>query len=1056
MSNHQLCIRISVSWLFACFAAAPISACNRTPIAIIYDPVTPYVQVLDVPSDNGTKTVTLDGRESNDPPPDGGPIKAYKWLISKWTGYGYSSFSTVDTQNASVDVALPKGRFQIELTVKDDEGQWCDYYDRDKCYVYIVYTFLTRTEGHVGMGGLVDIYPNVEPNTIGGEGRLSKACSGNGDVNVWRKVENDKTGTLLSLPWSWPMSHGPVPTPLYVEGTAASSSSNDVALTLRYVASGLQSGPRVVYFTIKPDAGNTVAQATDIDDITKPIFEAIGPKTTDPEDWYKFTINSGGVFNIELGFDDPGGANLDWYVFSTSDTVHPIASKTTLLENPETGAAGLSPGQYYLQVKRVDSSTTPCTFKVTTTRTVVMNVDLDADSDRTGSVEGTPTEENIEEQQAAIVPVNCDDDGAPSGQDNMNTVVDGQGDVLDLVPIIVRQADLTGKTVTLKCADSLGNPGGPFNVFIWTDANTDHQVGYNELNIVTLPYQFTSGDLNRLKNEDITFYVEATRFLYGGETTFKILLTVDSVTDSVLVRPSPFILLPGAHTNYITYSPGTGFPNLGFGTKVSYDDPWLQDQTEIGFTSWPLTQSTSRTMYVACNLPRQKPYGHLGDWPETMLTAGVGYFDLRPLYSDKHENYGGGIEVTPQFEDSAHKLHPLGQIVVSSACDLIGFFEAQGVQTPVVTIGTSWLAVQHIDEVMSIIGGRSIAIADADRGVDLIKGLNDHYTGSANQGGDNYLLVTNLRDVSTGELVPLSSLDQLDWPDGFIEVTSPTVQVRQIQSLDLNTGKLTVTRNWKDTNNDTFPECPSQSDPWQFTIVERGAYRIMLFDGQEDCGVATGMPNGQTLEDSTKNWTGTNWTGGYIEIVEGAGAGQRRLVSSNTATSITVGQAWQAGGIDDTSRYVLVTGTKVYDNGDPAYMTVAYFCANLAVDSRAFQSPSINNVRDALKTGLDLTDNDFTKVPAIYWNQTSLAPTFIPGMVNFIDVGGYYVPRPFGPLKTLPAPVYYEDVFEQEMKARFSNCTFRDSWYYHTINGEIHCVTNAKRSLYQLTDWWNY
>jgi len=390
---------------------------------------------------------------------------------------------------------------------------------------------------------------------------------------------------------------------------------------------------------------------------------------------------------------------------------------------------------------------------------------------------------------------------------------------------------------------------------------------------------------------------------------------------------------------------------------------------------------------------------------------------------------------------------------------LIGFFNAQGVQTPVVPLGVGWTAVQHVDEVMSITGGRSIAIASADLGVDLIQGLNEHYTGTATQGGDNYLIVTNLHD-SSGNPVSLGSLDQLDWPDGFIEVTSPTGarQVRQIESLDLGTGNLIVTRSWKNYKGDPLPDYPSQSDPWQFTITERGAYRAMLFESQEDCGVATGMPDSQTLEDTTKanDWSGINWAGGYIEIVHGNGAGQRKLISSNTATRITADSAWQANSIDDTSRYVLVTGTKLYSGGDVAYMTVAYFCANLAVGSRAFQNPSINDVRDDLKTGLDLTDGDFTEVPAVYWNQTTLAPSFIPGMVNFLDVAGYYVPCPFGPRKTLPPPVYWGDVFEEEMKARFpSSCTFYDTWYYHRWGGEIHCVTNVKRSLYQYADWWN-
>jgi hypothetical protein len=101
----------------------------------------------------------------------------------------------------------------------------------------------------VSLNGLVSLSASVTPTNIGGEARLSKSCSGSGNVNVWRLVNGNPKGELLTLPWSWPLSHGTVP-PLYVEGTATSSAIDDVTLTLAFVASGQAMNPHSVTFTV--------------------------------------------------------------------------------------------------------------------------------------------------------------------------------------------------------------------------------------------------------------------------------------------------------------------------------------------------------------------------------------------------------------------------------------------------------------------------------------------------------------------------------------------------------------------------------------------------------------------------------------------------------------------------------------------------------------------------------------------------------------------------------------------------------------------------------------
>ena len=699
--------------------------------------------------------MTLDGSTSYDQDEDGESIEYYRWSISHWTGSGYSSPIYVETQDANISVELEMGKYQIELSVLDDEGWWCDSHDRDKCYVHIIHTHLTRAEGYVGIGGLVDIALSIEPDdiNIGGDARLSKTCTGNGDVNVWRPVDNDKTGYVLSLPWSYPLGRGAVPSPLYVEGTVASSSTDDVELKLRYVVSGWQGSSRTVRFTIKPDAGNTPAQATEID-ITKPIFEAVGPIAADPEDWYKFTVSSGGLFNVELGFDDPG-ANLDWYVFSTSDTVNPIVSKTTS-SNPETGVAGLSPGQYYLRIVDVDSLTAPCSFKVTTTKTLTVNADIDVDSNRSGSVEGDPNEENIEEQVSAIVPVNCDNDDYPqySDVDCTNNSIDCQSDLSDLVPLVIRALP-SGWTATLKIES--GDPN-TLRVFsgndYWQPGDPDWFPGqqnpaYSYPILGAREYNYP--DVNECNipdpNVEHTFYMEATRFRSAATDNWTLLLTATNgsatIRDRVCLRPSPFMLIPATNSAeevYVVdeYSSGddpfvqalckaVGSLTVTDVFKGSCsNDYWFQDEFEIGYTSWP-----GGGMHVAWNLPRG---GGLDSWVPGLLGPNMGY------WAEGGAGAGGCIEVVPSSIAGSNGVVITG----TSASGIENFIAAQGVQTQqgeIIDCNTTWLGVGDIDEIVSLFDN-SVAIADCNAALKILDDVNESCPGTTSASTTNTLTST--------------------------------------------------------------------------------------------------------------------------------------------------------------------------------------------------------------------------------------------------------------------------------------------------------------------------
>lgn len=69
---------------------------------------------------------------------------------------------------------------------------------------------------------------------------------------------------------------------------------------------------------------------------------------------------------------------------------------------------------------------------------------------------------------------------------------------------------------------------------------------------------------------------------------------------------------------------------------------------------------------------------------------------------------------------------------------------------------------------------------------------------------------------------------------------------------------------------------------------------------------ATAAAGTATLTDTTKSWTTNQWAGYYVRIFTGTGEGTLRLISSNTATVLTVSANWGGSGINTSSLYLIV------------------------------------------------------------------------------------------------------------------------------------------------------
>ena len=69
-------------------------------------------------------------------------------------------------------------------------------------------------------------------------------------------------------------------------------------------------------------------------------------------------------------------------------------------------------------------------------------------------------------------------------------------------------------------------------------------------------------------------------------------------------------------------------------------------------------------------------------------------------------------------------------------------------------------------------------------------------------------------------------------------------------------------------------------------------YEDILGIDELDDGTSTGSNTGTTLNDTGQAWTINEWANKVVLITAATGAGQIRKISSNTATELTIADAW--------------------------------------------------------------------------------------------------------------------------------------------------------------------
>src|SRR5262249_48889929 len=80
-----------------------------------------------------------------------------------------------------------------------------------------------------------------------------------------------------------------------------------------------------------------------------------------------------------------------------------------------------------------------------------------------------------------------------------------------------------------------------------------------------------------------------------------------------------------------------------------------------------------------------------------------------------------------------------------------------------------------------------------------------------------------------------------------------------------------------------------------------------LLPGTQAQGLSSTASTSTTLAAPGQTWATDQWAGGFVRIVDGAGAGQERAVVGNGPSSLTVAAAWDTIP-NGSSRYVVSKG----------------------------------------------------------------------------------------------------------------------------------------------------
>lgn len=451
----------------------------------------------------------------------------------------------------------------------------------------------------------------------------------------------------------------------------------------------------------------------------------------------------------------------------------------------------------------------------------IARVTLDVDADRDGIVSQNEAGKNTWEfgagKKGAIILCNCDNDDKASGNtkiDNENAVVDGTNDVSDLAPLIVRQSGILppGISLVLSVVDR-----DKIRIFNQRSASATTIIGPGTA--------FTAeATISNTQNADVELGMEATQYpntAFNGLIQLALTLkdgTTEITKDNVKVKVAPWIMpshlneteelyiveiAPGSivfndplnapsyascpkgnpinignaafvfEINSIATDPAVNIPLKRASGATYGGDRWMQDTMEIGYSRMP-----GKQIPVALRAHRNKaPRLRLQPFAKNeLLNQDYGFVEVFTTDDPTTFDSNGNLEVSPPVTVGG-KEYKLGRIYYGPGrlpfepfnSKVEEFLIAQEVQKPF-KVDTSWLAVGHVDEIISFVQSNTgkpfrMLFASTTEATRILKDLKNAGHGNLSlftgKPRNDYCpfhertidqLLTELNDISVGKL----------------------------------------------------------------------------------------------------------------------------------------------------------------------------------------------------------------------------------------------------------------------------------------------------------------
>ena len=468
------------------------------------------------------------------------------------------------------------------------------------------------------------------------------------------------------------------------------------------------------------------------------------------------TVGGGAVtVDVASGFSDPEGDTLSYSVASSNAEVVTVSVSGSVVTLTPVGVGSAS-----VTVSAQDPAglTVSTTLSVSVSETVAISADLLVDTNRDGRVDSTDEagEASWTSASGAVFWPNPDDDDEDGTRDWKDEVVNGDADLLDMAPVVVRRMPgLTeAHTVVIEMDFTTTTDVSPrlLPKLFLQRAEDSFELLLNEgfrnpldWNPPVYGPRSTALSADDLKAGDVQLFIEsALGRTHGFDGNLTLRLKVEEggtviSQDEVALRGSPILLshhLQPAERLFVSdvgknaIDPNwefidaieAGLPDFIDLYEIKISDLWTQDFMQAGYVQRPSVDGVT-THIAHLQVARLAPLmeflhkKYLGPdvgyvYPAGNVNMPLNYTFELYVNDGSSLNAGGNIEILPPHAHNGSE-YPFGRIVIGgpmsegSGRKMMGkqfdFLNAQEVQAPVVVVPTDWLLVGHVDEIFLVV-----------------------------------------------------------------------------------------------------------------------------------------------------------------------------------------------------------------------------------------------------------------------------------------------------------------------------------------------------------------